>query len=254
MVVYCGLTGGETHGMLAGAAAGWVQDVHFGGPVVGLSGLTKVLVGFGGRRWRPRASCSAGPAPRVLVLFAAALADALLFEAPGRRLRRRGARRSRLLAAARARALNAAGGRGRSSSCWTGGCAAGARREDLRGPARRAAPPGAWSSTWWSRLLALLAGYFWHLQVLRGTHYRELAENNRIRVVPIAAPRGPLLDRNGRVLVENRSSFNVVLTTEHSAGPGRQRGASWRSVARDGRGRDPRAAGTPRRPLPRPWW
>ena len=47
VVVYCGLTGGETHGMLAGAAAGWVQDVHFGGRVLGLAGLTKVLVGFG---------------------------------------------------------------------------------------------------------------------------------------------------------------------------------------------------------------
>ena len=28
VVVYCALSGGETHGMLAGAAAGWVQDVH----------------------------------------------------------------------------------------------------------------------------------------------------------------------------------------------------------------------------------
>ena len=51
VVVYCGLTGGEVHGMLAGAAAGWVQDVHFGGRILGLSGLSKLLVGFGvGRR------------------------------------------------------------------------------------------------------------------------------------------------------------------------------------------------------------
>ena len=46
VLVYCGLAYGETHAMMAGAAAGWVQDVHFGGPVLGLSGLTKVVLGF----------------------------------------------------------------------------------------------------------------------------------------------------------------------------------------------------------------
>ncbi len=65
-------------------------------------------------------------------------------------------------------------------------------------------------------LFTLLASCFWYLQVLRARHFRDLAENNRLRVVPIAAPRGPLLDRNGRVMVENRPSFNVVLSTEHA--------------------------------------
>lgn len=65
-------------------------------------------------------------------------------------------------------------------------------------------------------IILLLAGCFWHLQVLRGRHFRELAENNRTRSVPIPAPRGAILDRNGRILVENRSSFNIVLATEHS--------------------------------------
>jgi hypothetical protein len=46
VVVYCALTRGEAHGMLAGMAAGWVQDVHFGGQVAGLSALSKLLVGF----------------------------------------------------------------------------------------------------------------------------------------------------------------------------------------------------------------
>ena len=49
-------------------------------------------------------------------------------------------------------------------------------------------------------VLVLLAGYFWHLQVLRGKYYRELAENNRLRMVPIPAPRGQMFDRRGRVL------------------------------------------------------
>ena len=79
VLVYCGLVGGETHAMLAGAAGGWVQDVQFGGGVVGLSGLTKVLVGFGvglsGTRFH-----LTEPGARVLVLFAATLVDALVFE------------------------------------------------------------------------------------------------------------------------------------------------------------------------------
>ena len=79
VLVYCGLAGGETHAMLAGAAGGWVQDVQFGGGVVGLSGLTKVLVGFGvglsGTRFH-----LTEPGARVIVLFAATLTDALVFE------------------------------------------------------------------------------------------------------------------------------------------------------------------------------
>jgi len=65
-------------------------------------------------------------------------------------------------------------------------------------------------------LLALLLGYFWYLQGLRGRYYRDLAENNRIRTIAIAAPRGVLLDRHGRLLVENRPSFNVLLHPEDS--------------------------------------
>jgi penicillin-binding protein 2 len=62
--------------------------------------------------------------------------------------------------------------------------------------------------------LVLLAAVFWHLQVVRGKFFRDLAENNQRRSVPIAAPRGTLLDRKGRVLVENRPSFNVMLAPE----------------------------------------
>jgi rod shape-determining protein MreD len=78
VVVYCGLTGGETHGMLAGAAAGWVQDVHFGGGILGLGALSKLLIGFavgvGSTRFH-----LAEPAARLLVIILATLADALLF-------------------------------------------------------------------------------------------------------------------------------------------------------------------------------
>src|SRR6185503_7085216 len=58
--------------------------------------------------------------------------------------------------------------------------------------------------------------------------YRDLAENNRLRTVPIPAPRGALFDRKGRILAENRSSFNVVLTLEHN----RHLGESLAKLAR----------------------
>jgi penicillin-binding protein 2 len=68
--------------------------------------------------------------------------------------------------------------------------------------------------------VAGLLVYFWHLQVIRGKYFRDLAENNRIRALPIPAPRGPLFDRKGRILAENRSSFNVVVTSERKDGLG----------------------------------
>jgi rod shape-determining protein MreD len=77
VMVYCGLTRGETHGMLAGAAAGWVQDVIFGSRVVGISGLTKVIVGFVVGLAATR-FLLVGIGAQVLVLFAATIADALI--------------------------------------------------------------------------------------------------------------------------------------------------------------------------------
>jgi rod shape-determining protein MreD len=78
VLVYCGLTGGEMHGMLAGAAAGWIQDIHFGGSVLGLSGLTKILIGFAVGVASTRFHLVEGAA-RALVLFVATAADALIY-------------------------------------------------------------------------------------------------------------------------------------------------------------------------------
>jgi rod shape-determining protein MreD len=68
VVVYCGLALGESYGMFAGTLAGWIQDVYFGGTVMGLSGLTKTLIGFavgvaGGRL------LVSGLAQRLLLFF-----------------------------------------------------------------------------------------------------------------------------------------------------------------------------------------
>ncbi len=62
----------------------------------------------------------------------------------------------------------------------------------------------------------LLLVQFWFLQVIRGRYYQSLAEMNRVRSVPVAAPRGQLLDRKGAMLVGNRPSFNILLTPEHA--------------------------------------
>ena len=65
-------------------------------------------------------------------------------------------------------------------------------------------------------LLGALLLQYWNLQVLRARHFRDLAEQNRMRTVHLAAPRGIFFDREGTVLAENRASFNILLTPEHS--------------------------------------
>ena len=80
VMVYYGLAGGETQGMVVGALGGWIQDIQFGGSVLGLSGLTRVLIGFAVGMAGTRFHLSE-PAPRALVLFLAALADGLVFGA-----------------------------------------------------------------------------------------------------------------------------------------------------------------------------
>jgi len=66
-------------------------------------------------------------------------------------------------------------------------------------------------------IFLLLALRLWYLQVIAGDRYLSLSEKNRIRYVPIAAPRGALYDRDGELLVDNRPAFDVsVLRTEVS--------------------------------------
>jgi penicillin-binding protein 2 len=61
--------------------------------------------------------------------------------------------------------------------------------------------------------LFLISGFF-ILQVQDGEANGLLAERNRIKTVPLLAPRGKLLDRDGRVLVDNYSAFSVMLSRE----------------------------------------
>ena len=63
-------------------------------------------------------------------------------------------------------------------------------------------------------VFAGLAAGFWRLQVVQYDKYRQFAENNHQRTVVLSAPRGAVLDRDGRVLVENRASLDIVLSRE----------------------------------------
>jgi len=60
-------------------------------------------------------------------------------------------------------------------------------------------------------IFMILAYGLWRLQVMQNDVYAQLAEKNRIRNVPILAPRGKILDREGRTIVENYPSFSALL-------------------------------------------
>jgi len=60
-------------------------------------------------------------------------------------------------------------------------------------------------------LLVLIATSFWSVQIVHGDYYRELADNNRLRKLPIRAPRGLIYDRKGRLLVENVPSYDLLI-------------------------------------------
>lgn len=64
--------------------------------------------------------------------------------------------------------------------------------------------------------VAMILLRLWFLQIHKGEEYKNRAENNRVRIQEEAAPRGDILDRNGKELVTNQPSFNVVLVREDS--------------------------------------
>ena len=63
-------------------------------------------------------------------------------------------------------------------------------------------------------VLAVLIAGLWRLEVVGAENFRALAEANRIRKVPILAPRGRLFDREGRLLVDNYPSVSCYLLRE----------------------------------------
>ena len=65
-------------------------------------------------------------------------------------------------------------------------------------------------------IFLVLAYGLWRLQVMQSDYYSLAAEKNRIRNVPVLAPRGKILDREGRVIVDNYPSFSALLLRDSS--------------------------------------
>ncbi len=63
-------------------------------------------------------------------------------------------------------------------------------------------------------ILGILCVRLYLLQIIDGKKYAEVAENQRIRLLPIPAPRGGIFDRNGNLLVDSRPIYSVLLSRE----------------------------------------
>src|SRR5258708_15762664 len=66
-------------------------------------------------------------------------------------------------------------------------------------------------------MVSLLLSGFWKLQVVEADECWQRGERNRIRSIPIIAPRGNMLDREGRILVDSYPSFSVLLLRDDAA-------------------------------------
>ena len=98
-------------------------------------------------------------------------------------------------------------------------------------------------------LFAVLFFRLWYLQVLYGDEYLAEAKNNRTRETKVIAPRGEILDRNGDVLVDNRTSLALQVDTRSCPRTRPKNGAELKRlgelvehVAAQGPADDPRRA------------
>ena len=71
-----------------------------------------------------------------------------------------------------------------------------------------------WAAAIAGLVFLILAARLWYLQVIDSERLKELSEINRLRFVPVAASRGNILDRNGKVLVRNTPSFSVAVVPQ----------------------------------------
>src|SRR4051812_32943116 len=69
-------------------------------------------------------------------------------------------------------------------------------------------------------VFAALAVGFWIFQIAQHEKFKEMAENNQFRRLPLPAPRGVLLDRDGKVLVENQDTRNIAIVREQTKNVG----------------------------------
>src|ERR671923_2178692 len=90
-------------------------------------------------------------------------------------------------------------------------------------PERRTSPLAVRVSILGGIAIAIFSVLFlrlWYVQILSGDKYRNEANDNRIREIRVQAPRGEILDRNGKVLVANRTELAVQVSPENLPPPG----------------------------------
>ena len=75
--------------------------------------------------------------------------------------------------------------------------------------ARRARAQGAYVII--VLFMGALAAAFFRVQVLRSTAWQLRAESNRLRQLPVPAPRGTIYDREGRILADNVPGYAITL-------------------------------------------
>jgi penicillin-binding protein 2 len=99
------------------------------------------------------------------------------------------------------------------------------RREEAE-PERRSSPLAIRVSILTALAIAVFSVLFlrlWYVQILSGDKYRSDANNNRIRQIRVQAPRGDILDRNGKVLVANKTELALQVSPQDLPPPGRDR-------------------------------
>lgn len=68
-----------------------------------------------------------------------------------------------------------------------------------------------------SAIVFVLLMRLWYLQIVKVEDFRNMSESNRLRLVPVAASRGTILDRNGIILVDNSPSYSVAVIPQEVA-------------------------------------
>jgi penicillin-binding protein 2 len=107
------------------------------------------------------------------------------------------------------------------------------RRDEVE-PERRTSPLALRISIITGLAIAIFSVLFlrlWYVQVLSGDKYRTQANDNRIREIRVQAPRGDLLDRNGKVLVANRTELAIQVTPQDLPPPGPDRARELKQLA-----------------------
>lgn len=66
-------------------------------------------------------------------------------------------------------------------------------------------------------IFVLLAGRTFMLQIVRGDYYSNIARSQRVRVLRIRAPRGAILNRHGKILVDSRPTYDIVVSADDLA-------------------------------------